>query len=232
MSEAHGTLSGAYGLTSVQKDVGTYAVSTAATAAGLAASAAQGTVAGTAAVANLLAAAGASATVPYAGWIAAGALTTAAAIVNLVVLLRKRGVRKAQAVQMAQEIGFSDAAAIPSFTARALDWSSAKRARRAQRLQAKIDRKRGRGRGWRAWRAVLKLQLLGVIEAVVQAERRQVSTVARQDGPTAAARLQAQQKQQALASRATYDQASMVGLVAIIGGATLVAVLASRRRSG
>ena len=234
MSDSYGAVPyGAvpYGLTSTQKDAGGYVVSTAITAGGLAASASAGTVAGTAVVAQLLVAAGASAAVPYAGWIAAGVLATAAAIINLVVVLRKRGVKKQQAVVMAREIGFPDAAAIPGFTLRALEWSSAKRARKAATMEKRIARKAGRGKKWKAWRSVLKLQLLGVIEAMVQADKRAVQQAGQVGGPQAAAQVKLQQTQASIAARAKYDQGTMLAVVAIIGGAALLAVLVFRRKA-
>ena len=220
-----------YGLTSTQKAAGGYAVSTAASAATAAASASAGTAVGTVVVTNLLVAAGASSAVPYAGWIAAGAMVTAAAIVNLVVVLRKRGMSKREAVAMAKQIGFSDAAAIPGYTLRALEWSSAKRARKATALQRRIGRKEGRGKGWMAWRSVLKLQLLGVLEAIVQADKRAVQFAGQQGGPQAAAQVKLHQTQANLAARATYDQGAVLLVVGVVSVGAVVAISASKDRT-
>lgn len=218
------------GLTSTQQAAATFAASTASGAATAAATvAAGGTVTGTAAVTSLLTAAGASAAVPFAGWIAAGAMVSAAAILQLVVLLRKRGVKKQEAIEIARGIGFSDAAAIPGFTLRALEWSSAKRARKAATLQKRIGRKGRRGKGWRAWRSVLKLQLLGVVEALVQVDKQQVQAAGRQGGPQAAAQVAVNQKRADIAARAKYDQGTALVVVGVISVAAFVAVSAYRR---
>ena len=210
-----------WGLTSTQRDAALYAAQTAGRAvksAGAASTIASGgTVAGQAAVASLLTAAGASSAVPFAGWIAAGAALTAAGMIQLVTALKKRRVQKDEAIRMAKEIGFSDAAAIPGFTLRALEWSSAKRSRVAARLEKRVARRAKRDRGWRSWKDTLKLQLIGVIEGVVQAEQRQLKRVAAQRGPQAALQLQREQRQEITDAKweLNRDRYALVGLLGV-----------------
>jgi len=197
-----------------------------------AAGAATGTAAGTGAVSALLTAAGASATVPIAGWIAAGVAVVAAGMISLVVGLKKGALRNVEAVAQARALGIPDAAAFPAFTKRALRWSSAKRTRKARALERRLGR-RGTRRDWR-WRT--KLQLLGVIEAVDRAEARGQLPAVEQalrapDSPSSQAgyrRLQTQEKRRQVALA---GQGSPTSLYLALGGTTLVlaAILLSQR---
>lgn len=213
-----------YGLTSTQADALSVAgktVSGALTGASAAAS-----------VPALLSAAGISATVPVAGWIVAAGIAAAAGTIALVTTLKRRAVSKDEAVAMAAKLGFSDAAAIPGFTLRAMEWSSDKRTRVAARLADRIARRAGTRRDWRSYKDKLKLSLLGVIEAVDLAEKNDVKVLRKNKGAAAAARLQARQRAELAAAAVQYgarQQQVIVGL-SVLGVFGLIAIIVARSR--
>lgn len=82
-----------------------------------------------AAAAPLFIAAGASAAVPVAGWIAAGVLGAAGGTIALVAAIKGKKISNAAAIKLAKKIGLPDPEKMPGFTARALDLSKSKRAK-------------------------------------------------------------------------------------------------------
>lgn len=82
-----------------------------------------------AAAAPLFVAAGASAAVPVAGWIAAGVLGAAGGTVALVAAIKNKKISDKAAVKLAKKLGLPDPERMPGFTARALDLSKSKRAK-------------------------------------------------------------------------------------------------------
>ena len=134
-----------------------------------------GTVTGSAVVTSLLSAAGATAAVPYAGWIAAAGLTTAAAIVGLVSFIKKTKAKGREAVILAQKLGFEDAAGVPNFTKKLFERGSAWRLREGERLEKLLMRPRGVGIFRKEWKLRLKLSLIGAVEALEQAEARRAA---------------------------------------------------------
>lgn len=164
--------------TSAQKEAVAAVTSTASAAV-----AAGTSTAASGAVASLLSAAGISASVPVVGWITAGIAATAAGIIALVGGIKRGRLRKAEAVALAQKLGFEDAAAIPGFTVRALEMSPA----RLQRIGARLERRVSRERSGRTrWRSRLKLQLIGVVLAfqAIEATPQQTAAIVRPPPPS------------------------------------------------
>ena len=120
------------------------------------------------AVAGLLSAAGATAAVPYAGWIAAGAMTVAASIIGLVTYAKRRTLKVNQVIQLTQQFGFTQGAAFPDFIIDALNEGKWWRQRQAE----KIEKDLAKGKG-KSWELTAKLQFLGIVEAMDQANKRQ-----------------------------------------------------------
>jgi len=201
------------------------------TAATSAAGAATGSAAGTAVVSALLTAAGASATVPVAGWIAAGVAVVAAGIVSLVTGIKKGTVKNIQAVAQAKAIGIpsAEASAFPAYTKRALRWSSSKRTKRARRLQRRLAR---RPHGRRAWRYRTRLQVLGVIEAVDRAEARGQMHLVEQalqgpsSTPSSTAKFRRMQARQARREAVIAAQPDPTPLYWAVGGGVVVVAAA------
>ncbi len=201
------------GITSAQREA--VAVASSVVSAG---GAAAGSAGASAAVTALLTAAGASAAVPFAGWIAAGVAASAAGIIALVGSLRRQRVKKSEAVEMARRLGFEDAAAIPGYTLRALEWSDARLDRTARRLQRRIGRKRDRA----SWRLRLRLQLLGVIAAYRALDKQQQQAALVSGGPAAAQAVALQQRAALLAARARYERTQALYVGAALAAAVLL----------
>lgn len=144
------------------------AVSVGTSTATNAALAATGTVTGASkAVAGLLSAAGATAAVPYAGWIAAGVMTVAASIIAVVSYAKRRTLKVNQVIQITTQLGFPQGAAFPNFILDALNEGKWWRYRQAE----KIEKDLAKGKG-KTWELTAKLQFLGIVEAMDQAEKR------------------------------------------------------------
>lgn len=90
---------------------------------------------------SLVGAAGAAATVPVAGWIAAAGLGIAAGTVALVGAVAGGKKRKAEAVEMARQLGLPDPEQVPGYLARVLRWNDVKLSRELAQVNAQISRK-------------------------------------------------------------------------------------------
>jgi hypothetical protein len=114
-----------------------------------------------------MAAAGMSATVPYAGWIVAAGAVVAAGIISLVTAGKRRRLRHAEVVKIGKAMGFPQAAAIPDFILDALSWGPHRLKREGEKIESRI--KRGRGK---VWEEKLKLSFIGVMIAYDLMEKR------------------------------------------------------------
>lgn len=122
---------------------------------------------GAAATKALLGAAGISVNLPLAGWIAAGAMATVAGAISLVTYAKRKTLKVGQVMEIAQELGYPQAAAYPDFFLDAVNSGSAWRQLQAKNLEKKIAKGKGRD-----WENRSKLQLLGIVEAMDLAQKR------------------------------------------------------------
>ncbi len=153
---------GSYGLTTRAQENLVYTGETVGRALAVPASAAT--------VTALLSAAGVSSTVPVVGWVVAGGLALAGAVISLVDMIKNRNLREAQAVQIAQELGIPGAASVPSWIFEALAMGTYQRKVEAEKLQKKLAR--GGTIGNPVWDIQTKLSVLGVLDLMDMAVRR------------------------------------------------------------
>ena len=171
------------------------------------------------AVSSLLSAAGASAAVPYAGWIAAGALVTASAIISVVSYAKRRTLKVSQVAEISTAYGFPQGAAFPDFIIDSLNKGPMWRQRQAQVIEKKLAKGKGK-----TWEETAKLQFLGIVEAMERAEKRQALGLP-PVAPTPQMVAQLQQRSTDL-QRAIVGQKQNRQLILIGGGlAALVAVV-------
>ena len=178
-------------------------------------------------VTGLLQAAGATAAVPYAGWIAAGAMVTAAGIISLVSYAKRKTLKISQVSEVAAAYGFPQAAAFPDFIIDALNDGSMWRQYQAQILEKRLAKGKGQ-----TWIDVAKLQFLGVVEAMDIADKRKAMGLP-SVAPTPAMVAQLQQRSTDM-QRAIAGQKQNRQLILIGGGVAalvVVFVLLTPRRS-
>jgi len=153
---------GAYGLTTRAQEGLVYTASVAGRAASVPASAA--------AVSGLLSAAGVSSAAGPVGWVVAGGLALAGAVLELISIIKNRNLREAQAVQIAQELGLPGAASVPAWIFEALAMGKYQRQREAEKLQSKLAR--GGTLGNPVWDIQTKLSVLGILDLMDMATAR------------------------------------------------------------
>jgi hypothetical protein len=119
-------------------------------------------------VTALLKAAGVSSAAGPAGWIVAGTLVVATAIVAFVGAAKRRTMKVEMVAPLAQQYGFPQAVAFPDFVLQALQENKSQ----WRKLQAsKLERKIAKGQG-KSWENTAKLQFLGIVEVFDMAEKR------------------------------------------------------------
>ena len=119
-------------------------------------------------VATLLKAAGVSSGAGPAGWVVAGALVVATAIVAFVGAAKRRTMKVEMVAPLAQQYGFPQAVAFPDFVLQALQENKSQ----WRQLQAsKLERDIAKGKG-KSWENTAKLQFLGIVEVFDMAEKR------------------------------------------------------------
>lgn len=122
-------------------------------------------------VAALLTAAGvAGATTPVVGWILAGGMAAAAGTIALVQALRSAKVRRDEAVAMAEQLGIPDAAEVPGFVTRALEWDPAKRNKEMGQVAARLQK--GRYVFRKQDKDISRLRILAAIDLIERAAAR------------------------------------------------------------
>jgi hypothetical protein len=167
--------------------VGADAVKVGATTVGTGASAAG-------AVSSLMVAAGGSAAIPVAGWVAAGVLAAAAGTVALVAAIKGGKKRRAEAIAEAQRLGIPNAADVPGYVTRAMKWNTAKLRKELVKARRKLGHKRKGGRAWQKWksrrmvlRALLALSTGKSLNAATQEVAQETVAVNNTPPPTPAA---------------------------------------------
>ena len=153
---------GAYGLTTRAQEGLVYTGETVGRAVSVPASAA--------AVTKLLSAAGVGASAGPVGWVVAGGMALAAAVLSLVSMIKNRNLREAQAVQVAQQLGLPGAASVPAWIFEALSMGKYQRQREAEKLQKKLAR--GGTLGNPVWDIQTKLSVLGILDLMDMATAR------------------------------------------------------------
>lgn len=170
------------------------------------------------AVSTLLSAAGASVSAPVAGWIAAGAMVTAASIIAFVSHAKRKTLKVNQVMELGNLYGFPQAAAIPDFIIDTLDSGPMWRQRQARLLEERLAKGKGK-----TWEDSAKLQFLGIVEAMHQADVRHAAglpPVAPTEGMVAELQQKSAKMQAAIATQKQTRTMLLVG-----GGAVaLIAV--------
>jgi len=121
-------------------------------------------------VTSLLSAAGVSSAAGPAGWVIAGGLALAASIISLVDMIKRRNLREAQAIQIAQQLGLPAAASVPGWIFEALAMGPNQRKVEAGKLQNKLAR--GGTLGNPVWDIQTKLSILGILDLMEMAAKR------------------------------------------------------------
>jgi hypothetical protein len=147
--------------------------SAAITGATVAAGFASGGAAGAGTAATMMAVAAGTATVPVAGWIAAAVIASIATTIALVSAIKKRSIKKADAISVAKALGLPDPSGIENYVFRALQWDEFKVLRKlsqAEKRYARVD-KRNISRDKRVKNLSAKVDLLKAILVVQQQQR-------------------------------------------------------------
>ena len=122
-------------------------------------------------VTSLLAKAGVvAATAGPVGWAVAGGMALAASIISLVDMIKRRNLREAQAIQIAQQLGLPAAASVPGWIFEALAMGPNQRKVEAGKLQNKLAR--GGTLGNPVWDIQTKLSILGILDLMEMAAKR------------------------------------------------------------
>lgn len=129
-----------------------------------------GATKGAVAVSKLLSAAGASVSAPVAGWIAAGTLVAISGIIAFVGAAKRKTLKVNQVIELGNLYGFPQAAAFPDFILDTLDSGPYWRRRQADKLEKNIAKGKGK-----TWIDSAKLQFLGIVEAMHQADVREAA---------------------------------------------------------
>jgi hypothetical protein len=213
-----------YDIAQVGIQTGTQAVISAAGAAGSVA-AISGTsgaaVTGSSAVvANLLSAAGATAAVPYAGWIVAAAAVTAAAIIATISVAKTRRLRQSEMAELGRRMGFPEAALIADFLIDALNWGP----HQLDYMASKIEKKIAKGRSRKLHIERVKLSALGVIKALGIADARRAAGIPAY--PPTQGQIQAVANlTQNVQAQIKHERRERQRIIWLIGGTTAVAAL-------
>lgn len=166
---------------------------------------------------GLIASAGGAALVPGVGWVVGGALALTAGAVSLVSAIAGGKVRKAEAVEIAREMGFPSPESVPGFVVRVLKWDEFKLRRRLRYWQR---RRRGRNRDAKIalLQAAIKVQRQQRIEALAE-ERRDMGDLCGDGQPYGV-----------LPALAAATLPEWAVPAAVVGGATLFLLVALRPR--